>query len=68
MKHTNHFWGGVMGFQILQNRSEIRINTAQNNFRKPQNNGIEILFYYPNISEFHKPLGFVKSQDHHLQL
>ena len=25
-----------MGFQILQNRSEIRINTAQNNFRKPQ--------------------------------
>ena len=35
MKHMNHFWGGVMGLQILQNRSEIRITTTQNNIRKP---------------------------------
>ena len=29
-------WGGSKGVLIPQNRTEIRINTAQNNIRKPQ--------------------------------
>ena len=28
--------GSVSGVRTLQNRTEIRINTAQNNIRKPQ--------------------------------
>ena len=28
--------GGVRGVRIPQNRTEIRVNTAQNNIRKPQ--------------------------------
>ena len=30
------FEGGVSGVPIPQNRTEIRVNTAQNNIRKPQ--------------------------------
>ena len=34
--NTMHVEEGVRGVRISKNRTEIRINTAQNNIRKPQ--------------------------------
>ena len=47
--------GVVRGVRILQNCTGIRINTAQNNIRKPQT-----ALKLPEISKYRKLLGFVK--------